>query len=79
MKKTIYKCHFMRKGLLDHEYSFYEDGTVFHQYDKSQYPGGQDYEETISAKNISERNKLTILEDCKDEEMKEWLKKIMGL
>ena len=39
-KKVISVSHQM-KGILDDDYTLYDDGSVLHFYDKHTYPGGQ--------------------------------------
>lgn len=40
-KKAISITHKMKGGVLDDDYTFYNDGTILHEYDKHTYPGGQ--------------------------------------
>lgn len=52
----------MKKGTLDNEYYFYEDGRILHCYDRTQ--NKLNIEEYVNAKNISERERKIILENC---------------
>lgn len=55
-------CFPMKKGNLDNEYYFYEDGRILHIYDKTQ--NKLNIEEYIKAKDISERERRVIIENC---------------
>lgn len=65
-KKIISVSHKM-KGVLDDDYTLYEDGTVLHFYDKHTYPGGQNIEEILTADNLSKEVKQRLLEAANDE------------
>lgn len=76
-KKVIAYSHQMN-GMLDDDYTLYDDGTVYHFYDKNTYPGGQNKEEHLSAKNISLKVKKRLLEAASDEN-KELVKSILEI
>ena len=61
------------KHNLDDLYTFYDDGTVIHVYDRNNYKF--DTKENISVQEISEIRKERILEACKPE----YLPKIKAL
>ena len=50
-KKAISISHKM-KGLLDDDYTLYDDGTILHEYDKHTYPGGQNLIENLTQDNF---------------------------
>ena len=37
-KKAISISHKMKGGVLDDDYTLYDDGTILHEYDKHTYP-----------------------------------------
>lgn len=65
-KKIISVSHKM-KGVLDDDYTLYEDGTVLHFYDKHTHPGGLNIKEILTADNLSKEIKQRLLEAAKDE------------
>ena len=71
-KKKISVSHGMKKGIL------YEDGTVLHFYDKSTYPGGQNFEETLNGRELSEVVKKRLL-DSASEENKLLVKELLNI
>ena len=64
-KKLIWKYLSMKRQLLDNDYYFYEDGSIFHHYDKTITK--LNIEEYVSSEDISESDKQTILSKCKEE------------
>ncbi len=52
MKTIIAMSQGMKKGMLDDDYTLYSSGEVLHEYDKSIYPGGQNFSRTLSACDI---------------------------
>lgn len=64
----------MRKGYLDNDYYFYEDGRILHQYDRTQ--NKLNIEEYVNAKDISERERKIIIENCPNEHLDK-IKKIL--
>lgn len=69
-------CFPMKKGNLDNEYYFYEDGRILHIYDKTQ--NKLNIEEDIKAKDISERERKIILDNCPEKHINK-IKKILGI
>ncbi len=51
-KKIISESHHMN-GILDDDYTLYDDGSVLHFYDKHTYPGGQNIEDNLIVDNLS--------------------------
>lgn len=66
----------MRKGTLDDDYYFYEDGRILHSYDKTQ--SKLNIEEFISADSIDLHKRQTILASCPQEKY-EIIKSILHL
>lgn len=66
------------KGLLDDDYTLYDDGTVLHEYDKNIYPGGQNLKASLSVADLSDIVKQRLLEAASDED-KELVRKILNL
>lgn len=52
----------MRKGILDDDYLFYDNGKILHSYDKTQTK--LNIEEFISADSIPLEKKKIMLENC---------------
>lgn len=52
----------MRKGILDDDYYFFEDGRILHSYDKTQ--SKLNIEEYVSADSIPIEKRHTMLEAC---------------
>lgn len=50
------------KGILDDDYTLYNDGTVFHFYDKHTYPDGQNIEEHLTVDDLSKSIKERLYE-----------------
>jgi hypothetical protein len=69
---TIY-C---RKGLLDDEYTLYEDGKVLRYYDEHQWSLNQ--EKWFKATEIADYLKQELLNEC-PEELKEKARELLGL
>lgn len=76
MKNVLYHYMSMRKGDLDDDYIFYEDGTIVHEYDKSRYPGGYNLKEVVNPNQIDDSKKQKILADC-PETIKETVAKML--
>lgn len=66
-KKIISVSHGMKKGVLDDDYTLYEDGTVLHLYDKHTYPGGQNIEDILNGRDLSDKVKNRLLESASEE------------
>lgn len=65
-KKVISISHKM-KGVLDDDYTLYDDGTVLHEYDKHTYPGGQNLKATLTVAELSDTVKQRLLEAASDD------------
>jgi len=76
-KKAISISHKM-KGVLDDDYTLYDDGTVLHEYDKHTYPGGQNLKESLTVLDLSDAVKERFLEAAADED-KELVRKTLNL
>lgn len=76
-KKAISISHKM-KGILDDDYTLYDDGTVLHEYDKHTYPGGQNLKATLTVAELSDTVKQRLLE-ATSEESKVLVRKILKL
>lgn len=55
----------MKKGLLDNDYYFYENGKILHIFDKTQ--NKLNIEKYVSASDIPEHERLQIIEKCPPE------------
>lgn len=55
----------MRKGILDDDYYFFEDGRILHSYDKTQ--SKLNIEEYVSADSIPVEKRRFMLEACPDD------------
>lgn len=66
-KKVISVSHKMKGGVLDDDYTLYEDGTVLHEYDKHTYPGGQNLSDELTVEELSDAIKQRLLEASTDE------------
>ncbi|OJW80179.1 MAG: hypothetical protein BGO69_13190 [Bacteroidetes bacterium 46-16] len=75
-KKTISVSHKMN-GLLDDDYTLFEDGTVLHEFDKHTYPGGQNLKETLAISDLSDAIKQRLIEAA-SEENKQLVREILG-
>jgi hypothetical protein len=77
-KKIISMFHSMKGGVLDNDYTLFEDGTVLHEYDRHAYPGGQDIKETMTVDDLSDSIKQRLYDAAKDDN-KELVHKILKL
>ncbi|MCF0220287.1 MAG: hypothetical protein HUK14_10945 [Muribaculaceae bacterium] len=66
----------MRKGVLDDDYFFYEDGRILHSYDKTQTK--ININEFVSAETIPVDKRMIMLEAC-PEELKPRISKILEI
>ena len=66
----------MKKGILDDDYYFYEDGRILHCYDKTQ--SKLNVEEYVIASSISEDIRTAMLQACPLDK-KEIITKILQL
>ncbi|MDF7818693.1 hypothetical protein P1X15_13840 [Runella sp. MFBS21] len=76
-KKTISVSHKMKGGVLDDDYTLYDDGTILHEYDKHSYPGGQNLKESLTVADLSDEVKQRLLEAASDEN-KELVRKTLN-
>jgi len=77
-KKIISVSHAMKKGVLDDDYTLYDDGTVLHFYDKHTYPGGQNIEDILNGRDLSDKVKKRLL-DSASEENKAHVKELLKI
>lgn len=77
-KRAISISHGMKGGVLDDDYTLYNDGTILHKYDRHIYPGGQDLEEVLTVANLSDEIKQRLLE-ASSEEDKELVRRTLNL
>lgn len=66
-KKIISVSHGTKKGILDDDYTLYDDGTVLHFYDKHTYLGGQNIEAILNGPDLSDKVKNRLLESASEE------------
>lgn len=76
-KKILAVSHNM-KGVLDDDYTLYEDGTVLHYYDKHTYPGGQNIEDNLTVDDLPQSIKQRLYE-ASSTENKELVKSVLKL
>ena len=57
MAKTAISVSHKMNGILDDDYTLYDDGSVLHFYDKHTYPSGQNIEETLTVDDLSAKVK----------------------
>ncbi|MDI9857951.1 hypothetical protein [Flectobacillus roseus] len=76
-KKTISVSHKMKGGVLDDDYTLYDDGTILHEYDKNTYPGGQNLRDSLTVAELSDEVKQRLLEAASDEN-KELVRKTLN-
>ncbi|MCR4030427.1 MULTISPECIES: hypothetical protein [Flavobacterium] len=65
-KKVISYSHDM-KGILDDDYTLYDDGTIYHLYDKHSYPGGQNIEEYLTVDQLGYSIKKRLFDSASNE------------
>ncbi len=78
MKKIIAVSHSMKGGVLDDDYTLYDNGEILHEYDKSIYPGGSNLSETLSVDELSLNVKERLLAEASDEN-KELVRSLLGM
>lgn len=76
-KKAISISNKMR-GMLDDDYTLYDDGTVLHEYDKHTYPSGQNLKATLKAEDLSQSIKERLYNAASDDN-KDLVRKILKL
>lgn len=77
-KKIISVSRKTKGGVLDDDYTLYDDGTVLHEYDRHSYPGGQDIKENLTVDNLSEPVKQRLYEASLDDD-KELVRKTLRM
>jgi len=77
-KKAISVSHKMKGGVLDDDYTLYDDGTILHEYDKHTYPDGRNLKESFTVADLSDEVKQRLLEATSDED-KELVRKTLNL
>ncbi len=65
------------KGVLDDDYTLYDNGDVEHFYDQSIYPNAQNKTEWLTAKDLSDKVKDRLIDDASPE-YKEQVKELLG-
>lgn len=78
MKKIIAVSHQMKKGMLDDFYTLYDTGEILHEYDKSIYPGGQNFSQILSANGLNPEVKERLFSTASDEN-KELVSTLLGM
>lgn len=78
MDKKAISISFKMKGVLDDDYTLYEDGTVLHEYDKHIYPGGHNLKDSLTVNDLSDSVKQRLL-DAATEENKKLVRKTLNL
>lgn len=77
-KKAISVSHSMKGGMLDDDYTLFDDGTVLHEYDRSIYPNGLNLKEELAIDELSDKIKQKLLDAAMAED-KEIVRKILKL
>ena len=75
-KIAISISHKMKGGILDDDYTLYNDGTILHEYDKHAYPGGQNLKEDLTVSVLSDEIKQRLFEAASDKD-KELVRKTL--
>ena len=78
MDKKVISVSNEMKGILDDDYTLYDDGTVLHEYDRHTYPGGQNLKANLKAEDLSQSIKLRLYNAASDDN-KELVRKILNL
>jgi len=78
MEKTVFSVSHKMNGILDDNYTLYNDGSVLHFYDKHTYPGGQNIEQHLSVDDLSAKVKQRLY-DAASADKKELVRKILKL
>jgi hypothetical protein len=61
-KKAISTSHKMKGGVLDDDYTLFDDGTILREYDTHIYPGGQNLKQNLTVNDLSSEIKQRLLE-----------------
>jgi hypothetical protein len=78
MKKVIAVSHRMKGGVLDDDYTLYDNGEILHEYDKHIYPGGHNLSRTLTADQVTLDVKKRLL-DGASEENKDLVKSLLKM
>lgn len=78
MAKTAISVSHKMNGILDDDYTLYNDGSVLHFYDKHTYPGGQNIEENLTVDDLSAKIKQRLY-DAASAENKQQVGEILKL
>ena len=65
----------MKRGILDNDYAFYSDGTIIHEYDRTQ--NDLNREDEVKGDDMGIELKTKILGKCPDEHL-DFIKKTLG-
>lgn len=77
MKKKIAYSHNMKNGVLDDDYTLFDNGEVLHEYDKHTYPGGQNFSVILSVEQLSDKVKNDFIKSATSEDLI-LVKKLIG-
>jgi hypothetical protein len=77
-KKKIAISHKMKGGMLDDDYTLYNNGEILHEYDRHIYPGGSNLSEILSADQVSAAVKMRLLEAASEND-KDLVKKLLDI
>lgn len=78
MKKIISVSQGMKNGVLDDDYTLYDNGEVLHEYDSNIYPSGTNLKTSMSADDLSSVVKQRLLEAA-DEKNKKLVKSLLKM
>ena len=67
MDKKVISVSNEMKGMLDDDYTLYDDGTVLHEYDKHTYPGGQNLKASLKVEDLSQSIKQRLYNAASDD------------
>lgn len=76
--KRVLSVSNQMRGMLDDDYTLYDNGEVLHHYDQNVYPGGQDKTTVLKISQLSEKIKQRLV-DAANESDREEVKGILGL
>jgi hypothetical protein len=57
----------MKNGILDDDYTLFDDATILHEFDKHSYPGGQNLQENLTVDELSDTVKQRLLDSASNE------------
>lgn len=77
-KKAISISNKTKGGILDDDYTLYDDGTVLHEYDRHTYPGGLNLRENLTGKDLSDEVKKRLIDAASDSD-KELVRKTLDV